>query len=136
MSGCWLWECRINSDGYGKLKFREHEQFAHRVSWMLHRGEIPLGACILHKCDTPACVNPDHLYVGSKADNIRDREQRKRIDHSYHSGENHKDTKLTSADILRIRADPRPHRQVAKDYGIHPSATWKIKTRKSWKHVP
>jgi hypothetical protein len=68
MSGCWLWMCSLNAAGYGQLGKR----LAHRVSWEVHVGAIPCGLCVLHKCDTPPCVNPDHLWLGTYADNGAD----------------------------------------------------------------
>lgn len=71
-SGCWLWigggtgEC-----GYGLLNNRIFKQ-AHRASYAIFKGEIPEGMCVCHKCDTPACINPDHLFIGTHLDNMRD----------------------------------------------------------------
>lgn len=70
--GCWEWKGATSVDGYGKFK-SFGEQLAHRVSWVLHRGNIPDGKCVLHKCDNPPCVNPEHLFIGTKDDNNKDR---------------------------------------------------------------
>jgi hypothetical protein len=59
MSGCFLWLDGVSRRGYGQLKYHGRDYGAHRFSWMLHRGDIPAGMCVLHKCDTPSCVNPD-----------------------------------------------------------------------------
>jgi hypothetical protein len=73
-SGCWLWTGGINTWGYGVLHRRgAHESIsAHRAAWELHRGPIPNGLFVLHKCDTRMCVNPDHLFLGTQRDNIHD----------------------------------------------------------------
>jgi hypothetical protein len=78
-SGCWLWTGSDNGyRGYGLLGIRNRQKgehynlLAHRVSWMVHRGDIPNGALILHKCDVRSCVNPDHLFLGSARDNTQD----------------------------------------------------------------
>lgn len=76
-TGCWLWTAALNNKGYGKIgayrsKGRYDWMLAHRASWFLFKGQLSDEMCVLHKCDTPACVNPDHLFLGTKGDNIRD----------------------------------------------------------------
>lgn len=78
-AGCWLWIGRAKPKGYGRIGIGRNKQFAaHRVSWELFRGEIPAGMCVCHKCDTPSCVNPDHLFLGTHADNAGDRQRKGR----------------------------------------------------------
>jgi hypothetical protein len=77
-TGCWLWAGRLHYKGYGEIGFFSKKQKAHRVSWLLHKGEIPDGLFVCHKCDTPACVNPDHLFLGDNKDNIDDSVRKKR----------------------------------------------------------
>lgn len=73
---CWVWTGTRTRDGYGKIGYRVDGRYlslrAHRVSWALHRGPVPKGRSVLHHCDNPACVRPEHLYLGSQADNMRD----------------------------------------------------------------
>lgn len=71
-SGCWLWIGAWHGDGYGIVKIRQVNFRTHRVSWELHNGPIPDGLCVLHKCDTPCCVNPNHLFLGTQPDNVQD----------------------------------------------------------------
>lgn len=83
--GCWLWKgSRTGSMGYGYLhyggKHKRSPKAAHRVSWELHNGEIPRGFFVLHKCDVPACVNPEHLFLGTREDNMRDAARKGRLD--------------------------------------------------------
>ena len=80
-TGCWLWKAAVTpTAGYGMINAGRGQgnTTAHRVSYRLHKGPVPPGANVLHRCDTPACVNPDHLYLGTHADNMRDMAVRNR----------------------------------------------------------
>ncbi len=77
-SGCWLWLGGWNIYGYGKTGGNSGSVFAHRIFYRHFVGEIPAGMLVCHKCDTPACVNPSHLFVGTVKDNAIDREQKNR----------------------------------------------------------
>lgn len=70
---CWTWTGRLNEHGYGQTPFTSAgTRKAHRVSWMIHNGAIADGLCVCHRCDTPSCVNPAHLFLGTHLDNMRD----------------------------------------------------------------
>src|SRR5882672_3448747 len=86
---CWLWTGKIARDGYGYLR----DQAAHRVSWELHNGPVPEGKWVLHHCDIRPCVNPSHLFLGSRQDNMDDMSMKGRAG-----------KKLTAEDVRVIRA--------------------------------
>ncbi len=73
---CWIWSGHLRGKGYGHINHKHKNLSAHRVSWTIHNESIPEGKLILHKCDNPACVNPNHLYIGTYGDNNMDRENR------------------------------------------------------------
>lgn len=70
--GCWLWTGRKNRDGYGYVSIDSKPVGAHRIAYSLNVGAIPDGLFVLHRCDTPPCVNPSHLFLGTNTDNMRD----------------------------------------------------------------
>jgi len=78
MTGCWLWTAATTRK-YGRMHFGGKLTQAHRISWTLNRGDIPSGMNVCHHCDTPPCVNPDHLFLGTQADNIRDAYRKGRV---------------------------------------------------------
>ena len=141
-SGCWIWMNGITSFGYGRLKHNAKSYSAHRFSWMLYRGPIPHGKWILHKCDTPSCVNPDHLFCGTNVDNILDMvskgrnskgEKHSRAKISPARGEQIGNSKLTREQVVSILDDARPQRQIAASYGVSQCQIHNIKSRKQWK---
>lgn len=127
-SGCWLWTAAVNACGYGILAGKIG--LAHRFSFALHRGPIPIGMNVLHRCDVPCCVNPDHLFVGTQRDNILDMENKKR---SYHpSHEQHGRAKLTWDNVRNIRRDHRSASQIARDFGVTKTNILAIKRNAIW----
>jgi len=96
---CWIWTAAKDDRGYGRIGFRGRTSKAHRVAWTILCGPIPRGMWILHKCDTPACVNPDHLFVGTALDNSRDMVAKRRAQY----GERHWTNRLRD----RVRTGAR-----------------------------
>lgn len=73
---CWLWTAKKSRIGYGVFRLSGKMQSAHRVSWMIYKGSIDAGKCVLHTCHNRACVKPGHLYLGTQQDNANDRAER------------------------------------------------------------
>lgn len=130
-SGCYLWLRSVNKKGYGQIGVHRKIHLAHRWAWERENGKIPEGLCVLHKCDTPGCVNPDHLFLGTSVDNNLDRDRKGRVQH----GERHVRARLTEDQVRAIREDPRTTRVIGAEYGINCTAVSEIKRRVTWKHV-
>lgn len=76
---CWLWEGSTTPDGYGTISVGGRPVYTHRLAWAIVHGPIPVGQSVLHRCDTPGCVNPAHLFLGTQRDNMRDAVQKGRL---------------------------------------------------------
>lgn len=131
-SGCWLWIGGIRKDGYGQITGGYAQTAAHRISWTLFKGPIPEGKWVLHKCDIPICVNPNHLWLGTHADNVADRNAKKRQAH----GEKNASAKLTEHLVRQIRTDKRSAQILAKEYGVSQSSIDAVRNRTTWRLVP
>lgn len=137
-TGCWLWGWSVNFFGYGILKARQLSPkivTAHRASYWLFNGEFDLGLSVLHKCDTPCCVNPAHLFLGTQLDNIRDRTLKGRTKNPVFYGSDCNHSKLNESKVLEIRASNINQYELAKIYGVTQSNINAIQKRKSWKHI-
>jgi hypothetical protein len=132
-SGCWLWDGHLNEHGYGKFGYKGQNGLAHRASYDMHVEPVPEGLWVLHKCDVPCCVNPEHLFLGTQQDNIDDMHAKKRERHPI--GMAHGRAKLTEDDVRAIRADIRSQAQLSKLYGVTKTNIYSIKRRETWKHV-
>jgi hypothetical protein len=100
--GCWLWRGALLPNGYGILRIRARSSsniYAHRLAWELVNGEIPAGLFVCHRCDVRNCVRPDHLFLGTTTDNMRDMVAKRRQAH----GERHGRAKLSAASVAEIR---------------------------------
>jgi hypothetical protein len=132
-NGCWLWQGARIPDGYGSAWCDGRQQGVHRLAYAVVKGRIPIGLCVLHRCDVPQCVNPDHLFLGTNADNSRDRERKGRGNQV--RGTDHYKAKLTETKVLAIRMAGKNYKQIATEYGISPSLACAVLTRKRWAHV-
>lgn len=136
-TGCWLWAGALNSGGYGSLKIDRKVIAAHRVSFELYSKTIPVGQWVLHKCDVRSCVNPDHLYLGDRQQNVDDMWDRKR--NPNRSGEKHHLCKLSNEQITEIRRKYVPRiitqQSLADEYGVTQGMIGHIVNNKNWRHI-
>lgn len=123
---CWIWTGPISSHGYGRITHNGKRTGAHRVSWIIANGPISEGLHILHRCDVPKCVNPNHLFIGTAHDNMVDKIMKVRQTNQ----------KLTPHQALAIRNDRRKRQTIADEYGISINTVNSIRYRKAWKHLP
>lgn len=131
--GCWLWTAGKTKDGYGLVWRDDKNVKAHRASFELYIGPIPDGMHVLHKCDVRNCINPDHFFPGTNADNMADKVAKGRARGA--NGESHWKAKLTEEKVLAIRADQRIQRLIAADHGVSQRSISLIKRRETWSHV-
>lgn len=152
-AGCWEWSGNRNSQGYGvftRLIDGQRKVFsAHREAYRIYKGEPPSGMCVMHTCDNRLCTNPDHLVVGTWADNNRDRSLKGRSGSRTYSdaekarysemlkGSGNALAKLSEAQAAAIKREhpDMSNREVAMLYGVSKAVACHIRTGRSWKHV-
>ena len=132
MSDCVLWT-KARTGKYGQLTWHQEHWLAHRFSWFQSFGPIPKGLHVLHRCDTPLCVNPEHLFLGTNADNMRDKIAKGRN----HKGEGSGTAKLTEDDVYSIIASypTCTIRELADDFCVSYPTVRDILKGQTWKHV-
>jgi hypothetical protein len=124
-NGCWEWTAFKNKSGYGSFSFRGGMIRTHRASWILTNGEIPKGegfhgTCVLHKCDNPSCVNPEHLFLGTQSENIQDRNIKGRTQRNF--------GRKLSEETKRKMSKPKSEKMKLK---LSKSLTGKIRSEES-----
>ena len=133
-SGCWLWCASVNAKGYGHFKWGAGDvRQAHRASWELHRGRVPDGQHVLHRCDNPACVNPEHLFVGSNDDNMADRIAKGRQTRLV--GERNPRAILNERAVLAVRSSVEHEAVIAARLGVSRATVHAIRTGRNWRHL-
>lgn len=133
-SGCWLWLRGVSQEGYGRLRVNGKAQSAHRVSYEEYVGPIPDGLYVCHHCDTPGCINPEHLFVGTNQDNMADRANKGRA-----LGEKNNAAKLSDKDVVEIADLIREgncfQTEIAARYGVTDKLVSHIKLGLRWAHL-
>lgn len=139
-TGCWEWQGYKNEDGYGRASYGGKLELAHRMTYTMFKGNIPKGMCILHKCDNPGCCNPEHLFVGTRSDNMQDMLAKGRGSKRQVFGEEHSHTSFTELDILEIRKDWHEStiscRDLGEIHGVTPGCISAICRGENWVQLP
>ncbi|HQZ36793.1 MAG TPA: HNH endonuclease [Ilumatobacteraceae bacterium] len=137
-NGCIEWTGYRDKKGYGQLKVEgSRMERAHRQAWMLANGPIPDGMCVCHRCDNPPCVNVEHLFLGTRAENNADRHAKGRSAKGQ-SGEANPTAKLTAADVRKIRkmaAEGMSNMAIAAAFNVSNQNVSIIVSRQSWKDI-
>lgn len=133
-NGCLIWQGPKTPFGHGRITVASWvKRYVHRVAWELANGSIPTGMSVCHRCDVPACINPDHLFLGTIADNNADCRRKGRFIPL--SGTKNGRALLTAAQVQAIMADPRRQIDIAMDYGIKQPQVSRIKRGQTWAGV-
>ena len=129
---CWTGDGKFSSStGYGQLMHKYKNYSSHRLVYLLYYNEIPENICVLHKCDNRKCVNPHHLFLGTRGDNNRDRSKKGRSCQE----NNHPLSKLNQSDVEYIRQSDKSQRKLAKEFGVCKTLIANIKHNRTWRKV-
>ena len=139
-TGCWLWLGCVDGCGYGMATIARKGFRAHRASWANVNGPIPIGGQILHRCDTPSCVNPMHLFLGNNASNVADKMAKGREAKGVAlsekiRGERNGHAKLSAQNVLEIRDAKESGVRLALKYGVSQTTISEIKSHRVWRHI-
>ncbi len=144
-NGCWIWIGEKNKCGYGRICIGRNEKGGllrkrtHRISYEIFKDEIPKGMLVCHKCDNPPCFNPDHLFIGTHLDNVRDCIKKGRSNTCFKNGVRNPAYKMNPDSVIKLRFDLKNSglstRKLAKLYGISQPLVSMIGNRKIWADV-
>lgn len=150
--GCWEWNCSKDGCGYGTMRIGENTFRAHRIMWTIVNGEIPQGVYVLHRCDNPSCIRPDHLWLGTQLENIQDMHKKGRAKKATGSengsvvhiermprGINHYMARVTPEHrdkILSMRGNRATLKQIADTVGLSLPTVHRISTGAHWINAP
>jgi hypothetical protein len=136
---CWTWLGFKERRGYGKISKGDGSakyHLAHRASYIINKGEIPEGLYVLHSCDNPSCVNPNHLRVGTGSENIKEAYDKGRKQNPVLFGEENPKSKLTIEQVKFIKSNPQlGHKAIADMYGLSPNCIRGVRIGRTWKSV-
>ena len=143
-TGCFPWTGSLRTTGYGRMSVKGGYVSAHRIAWCLRHGKSPGDKLVCHRCDNRWCVNADHLWLGTVADNTKDMVRKGRavegqVASASHRGEGHSRAKLTDAAVLEIRkarARGLALQPFSARYGVSAAAVYAAATRHTWAHLP
>lgn len=134
---CWVWTGAKTSKGYGGLQEGGRGSkmlLAHRVSYEIHKGPLADGMLVLHSCDNPSCVNPDHLRAGTQSENIKEAFSKGRKYAPKASGDDNPKSKITAVQVAFIKANPAiPHTELARLFGVSPNCIRGVRIGRTWK---
>lgn len=131
--GCWIWKGNLDTKGYGKFRTGGQSLRATRAMYALVKGKVPADRVVCHTCDTPACCNPAHLWLGTIADNSRDMVQKGRS--SRRIGSANTRCRLTVDQVRAIRGDHRQSAAIARSYGVARTTIRDIRLGRTWSSV-
>ena len=130
--GCAEWTAALDPNGYGEFYHDGRLKRAHRVAWEIASGvAVPEGQLVLHRCDNRRCVNWQHLFIGTHQDNMDDMAAKGRK--AACRGVDNPRAKLAPEQVAAVKADPRPQRAIARDYGISKTQVGNIKRGEQWR---
>lgn len=136
MTPCIEWRGTKSSAGYGQKRVCGLTKYVHMLSYETSLGKIPKGMVVRHKCDNPACYNPEHLELGTQKDNMQDCSKRGRVNKEIKAvGEAQGLSKLTESTVRYIRASSETSLVLADELGVSPSTIQRVRSRKTWRHI-